>query len=204
MRLFIESDFAGAGRAMRLRHAFLQTRRFVVGQTWSTFSDPEADPIGIDFEGLNAISRFRQPLFRWTPSPCWLALPMGSGGGEPGARPLRGSGRQLHPGLHRQGEVRTGPKTRTAALHGTPASRGAGQAIARRGVVPLRRRPGHRRHRRNRQWRPHPALGRRRPHQICRQRRLWHRPIHCRPELTRRPGCRVTIPSGRDCGRFRR
>jgi hypothetical protein len=67
MRLFIESDFAGAGRTMRLRHAFLQTNRFVVGQTWSTFSDPEADTIGIDFEGLNAISRFRQPLFRWTP-----------------------------------------------------------------------------------------------------------------------------------------
>jgi hypothetical protein len=68
MRLFIESDFAGAGRTMRLRHAFLQTNHFVVGQTWSTFSDPEADPIGIDFEGLNAISLFRQPLFRWTPS----------------------------------------------------------------------------------------------------------------------------------------
>ena len=44
MRMFIESDFAGAGRAMRLRHAFLQTERFVVGQTWSTFSDPQADP----------------------------------------------------------------------------------------------------------------------------------------------------------------
>ncbi len=68
MRMFIESDFAGAGRTMRLRHAFLQTNRFVVGQTWSTFSDPEADPIEIDFEGLNAISLFRQPLFRWTPS----------------------------------------------------------------------------------------------------------------------------------------
>jgi hypothetical protein len=68
MRLFIETDFAGSGRTSRLRHAFLQTDRFVVGQTWSTFSDPEADTIGIDFEGLNAISRFRQPLFRWTPS----------------------------------------------------------------------------------------------------------------------------------------
>ena len=66
--MFIESDFAGAGRSMRLRHAFLQTKRFVVGQTWSTFSNPEADTIGIDFEGLNAISRFRQPQFRWTPS----------------------------------------------------------------------------------------------------------------------------------------
>ena len=68
MRLFIESDFAGAGRTMRLRHAFLQTNHFVVGQTWSTFSDPQAEPIGIDFEGLNAISQFRQPLVRWTPS----------------------------------------------------------------------------------------------------------------------------------------
>src|SRR5688572_7303645 len=68
MRLFIETDFAGAGRTSRLRHAFLQTQRFVVGQPWSTFSDPEADTIGIDFEGLNAISRFRQPLIRWTPS----------------------------------------------------------------------------------------------------------------------------------------
>ena len=68
MRLFIETDFAGSGRTSRLRHAFLQTNRFVVGQTWSTFSDPEADTIGIDFEGLNAISQFRQPLFRWTPT----------------------------------------------------------------------------------------------------------------------------------------
>ena len=68
MRLFIETDFAGSGRTSRLRHAFLQTSHFVVGQTWSTFSDPEADTIGIDFEGLNAISRFRQSLFRWTPS----------------------------------------------------------------------------------------------------------------------------------------
>jgi hypothetical protein len=68
MRLFIETDFAGASRTSRLRHAFLQTNHFVVGQTWSTFSDPEADTIGIDFEGLNAISRFRQPLFRWTPN----------------------------------------------------------------------------------------------------------------------------------------
>jgi hypothetical protein len=38
----------------------------VIGQTWSTFSDPEAEPDGIDFEGLNAISLFRQPQVRWT------------------------------------------------------------------------------------------------------------------------------------------
>jgi hypothetical protein len=65
LRAFIESDFAGPSGGMRLRHAFLQTDHFVVGQTWSTFSDPEAEPIGIDFEGLNAISQFRQPQIRW-------------------------------------------------------------------------------------------------------------------------------------------
>ena len=66
LRTFLESDFAGPGRTMRLRHAFIQSDRVLVGQTWSTFSDPETEPIGIDFEGLNAISLFRQPLLRYT------------------------------------------------------------------------------------------------------------------------------------------
>ncbi len=66
IRTFVEADFAGTGNTFRLRHAFMQTKRFIVGQTWSTFSDPEAEPIGIDFEGLNAISLFRQPLLRYT------------------------------------------------------------------------------------------------------------------------------------------
>jgi hypothetical protein len=66
IRTFIEGDFAGSKNTFRLRHAFMQTSRWVVGQTWSTFSDPEAEPIGIDFEGLNAISLFRQPQIRYT------------------------------------------------------------------------------------------------------------------------------------------
>jgi hypothetical protein len=66
MRAFIEGDFAGSGNSYRLRHAFGQWRGFTVGQTWSTFSDPEAEPDGIDFEGLNAISLFRQAQVRWT------------------------------------------------------------------------------------------------------------------------------------------
>ncbi len=37
----------------------------MIGQTWSTFADPEAEPDGIDFEGLNAIA-FRQPQMRYT------------------------------------------------------------------------------------------------------------------------------------------
>ncbi len=69
VRTFMEADFAGSGNTMRLRHAFIQTpRRWMVGQTWSTFSDPEAEPLGIDFEGLNAISLFRQPQVRYTHS----------------------------------------------------------------------------------------------------------------------------------------
>lgn len=68
LRTFIEGDFAASGssKGFRLRHAFIQTNRFLIGQSWSTFSDPEAEPIGIDFEGLNAISLFRQPQIRYT------------------------------------------------------------------------------------------------------------------------------------------
>ena len=66
MRSFIEGDFAGAGDTLRLRHAYGQWRRVIFGQTWSTFSDPEAEPDGIDFEGLNAIVLFRQPQVRWS------------------------------------------------------------------------------------------------------------------------------------------
>jgi hypothetical protein len=66
MRAFIEGDFAGNNNTLRLRHAYGQWRRFIFGQTWSTFSDPDAEPDGIDFEGLNAIVLFRQPQIRWS------------------------------------------------------------------------------------------------------------------------------------------
>jgi DcaP outer membrane protein len=69
MRTFVESDFAGSETTERLRHAYIQTNRWLFGQTWSTFSDPEADPMDIDFEGLNAISRLRQAQFRYTRRP---------------------------------------------------------------------------------------------------------------------------------------
>jgi hypothetical protein len=66
LRSFLEGDFAGSSRTFRLRHAYVQTNTLLVGQTWSTFSDPEAEPIGVDFKGLNAISLFRQPQLRYT------------------------------------------------------------------------------------------------------------------------------------------
>ncbi len=69
MRAFIEGDFAGSNRAFRLRHAYAQYHGFIVGQTWSTFSDPETNPGDIDFEGINAENVIRQALIRywWKP-----------------------------------------------------------------------------------------------------------------------------------------
>ena len=66
LRAFLSGDFAGSNRTYRLRHAFGQWRGLLIGHTWSAFSDPEAEPDGLDFEGLNAISLFRQPGIRWT------------------------------------------------------------------------------------------------------------------------------------------
>lgn len=66
VRSFLELDFANSSKGARLRQAFIQVRRWVAGQTWSTFSDPEAEPMGVDFEGLNAISLFRQAQIRFT------------------------------------------------------------------------------------------------------------------------------------------
>jgi len=65
MRAFIEVGFDTSSNAV-LRHAFGQWDHWILGQTWSTFSDPEAEPFGIDNEGLNAISLFRQPQIRYT------------------------------------------------------------------------------------------------------------------------------------------
>jgi len=68
MRAFIEAGFGGGGdgTSLVLRHAFGQWDHWILGQTWSTFADPEAEPFGIDNEGLNAISLFRQPQIRYT------------------------------------------------------------------------------------------------------------------------------------------
>lgn len=65
MRAFIEGDFNGTNGAFRLRHAYGQYARLIIGQTWSTFSDPNADHEDIDFEGVNAENVVRQAQFRY-------------------------------------------------------------------------------------------------------------------------------------------
>lgn len=73
IRAFVEGDFAGSSNGFRLRHAYVQVGRFLGGQTWSTFSDPDADHGDIDFEGVNAENVQRQAQFRYTHrlSPAW-------------------------------------------------------------------------------------------------------------------------------------
>jgi hypothetical protein len=71
-RAFLEGDFFGATApdeqrtAFRLRHAFAQFKGCLVGQTWSTFSDPAANHQDLDFEGINGENVIRQPQFRYT------------------------------------------------------------------------------------------------------------------------------------------
>ena len=68
MRCFIEGDFYGGENktSFRLRHAFAQFGSLLVGQTWSTFSDPAANHQDLDFEGINGENLVRQVQFRYT------------------------------------------------------------------------------------------------------------------------------------------
>jgi hypothetical protein len=66
IRAFIEGDFTGTNNSFHLRHAYAQYRGFIVGQTWSTFSDPEAAPEDIDFEGVSSKNEIRQPQIRYS------------------------------------------------------------------------------------------------------------------------------------------
>ncbi|HEX4822693.1 MAG TPA: DcaP family trimeric outer membrane transporter [Candidatus Polarisedimenticolaceae bacterium] len=71
MRAFIEGDFYGsnfddANVNFRLRHAFAQFRGFLLGQTWSTFSDPSNAPLDLDFEGINGENVVRQAQIRYS------------------------------------------------------------------------------------------------------------------------------------------
>jgi len=65
VRAYFEGDFAGAANAFRLRHAYAQFMGIIVGQTWSTFSDPQTNVEDLDFEGISSENITRQPLIRY-------------------------------------------------------------------------------------------------------------------------------------------
>ena len=97
----LEIDFVGTGTSAgqhmpRLRHAYGQFGRFLAGQTWSLFNDPDAFPLTMDFWGPCGILSSRRPQLRWTPyrsesSRFALAL------GTPGAGLDAGRGPQVDP-----------------------------------------------------------------------------------------------------------
>jgi len=76
LRTFLSMDLFGdstsTGPDPRLRQAYgeltniLFGRDLLAGQAWSTFSDLEAFPNTLDFEGPNSFFGTRQPLVRWS------------------------------------------------------------------------------------------------------------------------------------------
>jgi hypothetical protein len=62
----IEADFRGSGDSFRLRHAFGQYKQVLAGQTWSTFTDLDALPMTVDFEGPPSSTNVRAPQIRYS------------------------------------------------------------------------------------------------------------------------------------------
>lgn len=63
---YIETDFQGANNNMRLRHAYLSARGFLLGQSWSTFTDLASIPPTIDSEGPCSNTSLRTVQVRYT------------------------------------------------------------------------------------------------------------------------------------------
>jgi hypothetical protein len=65
----IETDFRGTNNGLRLRHAYGEFKKFLVGQTWSAFTDVSTLPVTVDFEGPSSSNSVRTPQIRFTTSP---------------------------------------------------------------------------------------------------------------------------------------
>jgi hypothetical protein len=61
----LETDFSGVG-GFRIRHAYGQFRGFLVGQTWSLFTQISVLPTTVDFSGPTAAITTRTPQIRYT------------------------------------------------------------------------------------------------------------------------------------------
>lgn len=69
VRIYVEGDFFSDGDCFRLRHAYGESDRLLVGRYWTTFTDAAAAPATLDFEGsVSAVNR-RQAQARWTQPP---------------------------------------------------------------------------------------------------------------------------------------
>jgi hypothetical protein len=69
---FLEFDLSGAvgtesvSNNLRVRHAYGTLGNLLVGQTWTTFSDPAVYPEPVDFGGPAGVVFARQAQIRWT------------------------------------------------------------------------------------------------------------------------------------------
>jgi len=67
-RFYYENDFYGSGGGefpYRLRHLYGEIYNIIVGQTYSTFEDPDVWPDTVDYEGPNSAIFARRPLARY-------------------------------------------------------------------------------------------------------------------------------------------
>lgn len=64
----IEADFAGPSNSFRLRHAYVRidNGRFVLGQTWTAFTDITAVPLTVDLDGPASSVTLRSVQVRYT------------------------------------------------------------------------------------------------------------------------------------------
>jgi hypothetical protein len=68
VKAYLEYDFLGNydRNSLRLRQFYAQYRNILVGQTWSSFGDPDAFPDTLEFEGPPGMMGTRQPMIRYT------------------------------------------------------------------------------------------------------------------------------------------
>lgn len=66
LRFMVEGDFYGQGNTFRLRHAYGEYNRWLVGQTWTTFTHRAALPNTLDNVGDVASIGRRQAQLRYT------------------------------------------------------------------------------------------------------------------------------------------
>ena len=68
VRAFMEADFGGGGRVVRIRHAYGAVGTVRVGYSWSAFMDVDVLPETADVEGSSAALYRRHPVLQWNPS----------------------------------------------------------------------------------------------------------------------------------------
>ena len=61
----VETDFNGTDNKFRIRHAYGQTSHFIVGQTWTNFSDIETLPLTVDVDGPPSAVTLRTVLIKY-------------------------------------------------------------------------------------------------------------------------------------------